>query len=99
LTNVADRFVLTNSNDIIEVINIAHTKNTNKTVIVGKKFLKKSPYYQHPICSRILNIYQVEHLSNTLYTVFIKDIEKKMMLLETLDKKKVAIPIMRIAKE
>lgn len=45
-TNVADRFVLTNSNDIIEVVNIAHTKNTNKIVIVGKKFLTKSPYYQ-----------------------------------------------------
>lgn len=98
ITNVADRFVLTNSNDIIEVVNIAHTKNTNTTVLVGKKFLTKSPYYEQPICSTILNIYKVEHLSNTLYTVFIKDIKNKMMLLETLDKQKVAIPIMHIAK-
>jgi len=99
ITNyVADRFVLTNSNDIIEVVNIAHTKNTNTTVLVGKKFLTKSPYYEHSICSTILNIYKVEHLSNTLYTVFIKYIKNKMMLLETLDKKKVAIPIMHIAK-
>jgi len=82
----------------MEVANIAHTKNTNKTVIVGKKFLTKSPYYEQPICSTILNIYQVEHLSDTLYTAFVEDIKKKMMLLETLDKQKIAIPIIHIAK-
>jgi len=92
-TKAADCYVLTNSNDIVKVINIAHIKNINIAVLMGKTFLSKKPYYEQPINSEVFNIYEVDNLSEEMGIVHFEELKKKIMLLDTLDKKRIAIPI------
>lgn len=63
---IADRFILTKDNNIMEILNIAHTKTSNEVVLVGKVFLTKLPCYEKPLSSTIFNIYIVDNLSAEL---------------------------------
>jgi len=88
----ADRFILTKDNNIMEVLNIGHTMNTNEVVLIGKLFLIKIPFYEQPISSTILDIYIVKSLSNELIWIPLKHVKKKVMLLEK-DGQNIALPI------
>jgi len=90
--STADRFVLTKDNNIMEVLNVGHTMNTNEVVLIGKLYLIKIPLYEEPISSTILDIYIVKNLSNELIWIPLKDIKKKVMLIEK-DGQNIALPI------
>lgn len=53
-TKAADCYVLTISNDVVKVINIAHLKDINIAVLIGKKFLSKKPYYEQVTTNQFL---------------------------------------------
>ncbi|CAI6373398.1 unnamed protein product [Macrosiphum euphorbiae] len=90
--NNADSFILNDSNDIIKVENIVSLHKTNEIVIIGKVFEIKKPFYEKPIPSIVLNIYEVNNLSLTHKYWSYNCIKNKMMLLE-LNGQKIAIPI------
>lgn len=60
---------------------------------MGKTFLSKKPYYEQPINSEVFNIYEVDNLSEEMCIVHLEDLKKKIMLVDTLDKRRIAIPI------
>jgi len=90
--STADRFILTKDNNIMEVLNIGHTMNTNEVVLVGKLYLIKIPFYEQSISSTILDTYIVKSLSNELIWIPLKHVKKKVMLLEK-DGQNIALPI------
>lgn len=92
-TKAADCYVLTIRNDVVKVINVAHVKDINIAVLIGKTFLSKKPYYEQPINSEVFNIYEVDNLSEHMCIIHFEELKKKIMLVDTLDKKKIAIPI------
>jgi len=65
-TCIADQFILTIDNNIMKVLNIAHTKDTNEVVFIGKIFQSKRPFYEQPLSLYTFNIYAVDNLSNKL---------------------------------
>lgn len=42
---IADQFISTIDNNIMKILNIAHTKDTNEVVFIGKIFQSKRPFY------------------------------------------------------
>jgi len=90
----ADCYVLTIINDVVKVINIAHIKDTKILVLIGKIFLLKKPYYEQSINSEVFNIYEVDNLSEHLCIIHFEELKKKVMLVDKLDNKKIAIPVM-----
>lgn len=91
-TCMADQFILTIDNNIMKVLNIAHTKDTNEVVFIGKIFQSKRPFYVQPLSSDIFNIYIVDNLSDELCWIPMKNLKKKVMLLEKCNEK-IALPI------
>jgi len=72
-SSIADRFILTKDDNIMEILNIAHTKITNEVVLVGKVFLIKQPFYEKPLSSTIFDIYIVDNLSTELSWIPLKN--------------------------
>lgn len=91
--SIADRFILTKDNNVMEVLNIAYTNTTNEAVLVGKVFLTKLPFYEKPLSSTIFDIYIVDNLSAELSWTPIKNFKKKVMLLEN-NNQKIIFPIL-----
>jgi len=91
--SIADRFILTKDNDIMEILNIAHTKINNEVVLVGKVFLIKLPFYEKPLSSIIFDIYIVDNLSTELSWIPLKNLKKKVMILDN-NSQKIVIPIL-----
>lgn len=91
--SIADRFILTKDNNVMEVLNIAYTNTTNEAVLVGKVFLTKLPFYEKPLSSTIFDIYIVDNLSSELSWTPLKNLKKKVMLLEN-NNQKIIFPIL-----
>lgn len=82
IKRLADRFILTNKEEIVKVVNIVQlAKPNNKIIIVGYKFLNKVDFYNNPINSSQLDIWIVQDLSNVLQYWELTDIKSKMLIL------------------
>ncbi|KAL4103987.1 hypothetical protein QTP88_019300 [Uroleucon formosanum] len=76
------RFILTNKEEIVKVVNIAQlAEPKNKIIIIGYKFLNKVDFYNNPINSSKLDIWIVQDLSNVLQHWELTDIKSKMLIL------------------
>jgi len=81
-TNVdADSYFCTINNEIVKLINIAHSTNTGNIVLIGRKFKEKTDFYVQPIKSSHLGIFSVKHLSKNLMCWNVKDVKKKVIVL------------------
>jgi len=62
-TNVdEDSYFCTNNNEIVKLINIAHSTKTGNIVLIGREFKEKIDYYVQPIKSSHLGIFLVKNL-------------------------------------
>lgn len=77
----ADSYFCTKTNDIVKLINIAHSVDTGSIVLIGRTFNHKENFYDKPIESSYFGIYIVKHLSTELSTWSINDIQSKVMIL------------------
>lgn len=73
-TKLSDTYFGTTSKDVIKIENIA-TK-FGRTVLIGRKFLKKQSFFKSPMDSADLDIYKVADLSN-LRIFSLDDLEQK----------------------
>lgn len=82
-TNVdADSYFCTINNEIVKLINIAHsTTNIENIVLIGRKFKEKTDFYVQPIKSSHLGIFSVKNLSKNLMCWNVNDVKKKVMIL------------------
>lgn len=89
----ADSYFSSKTNDIIKLINIAHSNVTGSIVLIGRKFESKELFYDKPIQSSYFGIYTVKNLSKNLSTWNINDIQRKVMLL-SMNSISIAIPLL-----
>jgi len=89
----ADSYFSSKTNDIIKLINIAHSNVTGSIVLIGRKFESKELFYDKPIQSSYFGIYTVKNLSKNLSTWTINDIQRKVMLL-SMNSISIAIPLL-----
>lgn len=87
-----ESFILTKTGDVVKVLNIIQCQN-NKVMLIGKQFEKKTPFYEKPINSKILDIYTVDNLIEELKYWNDFEVKKKMMVIEH-DNSCIAMPIM-----
>jgi len=92
INKLADSFIFTKQNQIVKIINIAHSCTTQEPLIIGYKFLEKKPLYDSPIKSSKLGIYIFENMSDQLQCWKIDEIMHKLMVL-IFKNKNIAIPI------
>lgn len=85
-------YILNKSNEIIKVENIINLHKTNTIIIIGKMFETKKAFYDNPIISTFLNIYEVNNLSDN-YKYWTCDFIKTKIILFELDGKKIHFPI------
>lgn len=78
--NKADSYYLSKQNEIVKLINITYLKDTDKIILIGKKFEHMEDFYDQPISSSHFGIYVVNQLSTNLSCWSIKDIHKKFMI-------------------
>jgi len=87
----ADRFLLTNNNKIVKVLNIVDQKSS--IYLVYKQFEDTSMLFDKPIKATELDIYVVDNkLSDTLAWYSLNSIKKKMIVLPS-DNNLVAFPL------
>jgi len=89
----ADSYFSSKTNDIIKLINIAHSNVTGSIVLIGRKFESKELFYDKPIQSSYFGIYTVKNLSKNLSAWNISDIQRKVMLL-SMNSISIAIPLL-----
>jgi len=77
----ADSYFSSKTNDIIKLINFAHSNVTGSIVLIGRKFESKELFYDKSIQSSYFGIYTVKNVSKNLSTWTINDIQRKVMLL------------------
>lgn len=58
-----DSFIITKQNEIVKCMNFIH--NDNEIIIVGKMYKKLTPYFVDPIDSTLLEIFEVQDLSDS----------------------------------
>lgn len=76
MKNIADSYILTHNNDIlIKVLNIVESKE-HKAIIIGKIFKFKESVFEHPIKSKVLDIYKVKEIDSKLQPWPIAEIKK-----------------------
>jgi len=85
-----DSFILTKNKEVVKCLNFC--LRGEEVLILGCKFNIIKPFYEDPIDSRILYIYEVKNLSKTIQCWKIKDLEKKMIVFNY-DNKYIAMPI------
>lgn len=73
--------------------NIAHNKDLNVDVIIGRKFLYKEDFYNIPCFSSLLQIFSVHSLGQ-LQMWPIKYIDIKYVKLPLLENKYVVLPLL-----
>jgi len=84
---------LTKTFDVVKAYNIVTLHSTNNDIIiVGKEFETKKAFYDSPISSTVLNIYEVDYLSSSYSYWSFDNIKNKFMVIEW-DGIKIAIPI------
>lgn len=89
----ADSYFCTNKNEIVKLINIAHSLETHQVILIGKKFKCMQEFYNQPIKSSHFGIYIVKNLSDTLDCWEISDIKKKVMLF-SFENKLIVVPFL-----
>lgn len=89
----ADSYFCSNKNEIVKLINIAYSKNTDQVILIGKKFDSMQNFYDEPIKSSNFGIYIVNNLSNTLQAWQISDIKKKVMIFN-FENKSISVPFL-----
>ncbi|KAF0752222.1 Uncharacterized protein FWK35_00011549 [Aphis craccivora] len=77
----ADSYFSSKTNDIIKLINFAHSNVTGSIILIGRKFESKELFYDKSIQSSYFGIYTVKNVSKNLSTWTINDIQRKVMLL------------------
>jgi len=77
----ADSYFVSKTNDVIKLINIAHSHNTSEVILIGRKFEIKEMFYDKSVRSSCFGIYIVKQLSTNLYMWTINDIQNKVMIL------------------
>lgn len=78
---------------IVLIENIAHNKDLNVDVIIGRKFLYKEDFYNIPCSSSLLQIFSVHSLGQ-LQMWPIKNIDTKYVKLPLLENKYVVLPLL-----
>lgn len=86
-------YFCTINDDIVKLVNIAHLKETGEIVLIGKKFIKKKDFYNQPIRSSFLNIYEVQKLSDNFDYWHINDIKNNIMIFPR-NSNLIAIPLL-----
>lgn len=76
----SDSYILTKEENVVQVNNIATEQNTNSTVLIGKMFKVKKPFYEEPINSSMFHIYIVSELDDVYQFLYLKYVKKKMIL-------------------
>jgi len=80
--------------EIVKLINITYSKDSDKIILIGKKFEHKEDFYDQPISSSHFGIYVVKHMSTNLSCWSITDIDKKVMIFSIEDGRLVALPFL-----
>lgn len=57
---IGDSYFCTFKNEHVQLVNIAHSKDTGDVVLIGKTFEKQEDFYSTPINSSCLGIYIVK---------------------------------------
>lgn len=89
----SDSYFCSNNNEIVKLINIAHSTNTGQVILIGKKFESMQDLYVEPIKSSHFGIYIVNNLSITLQTWAITDIKIKVIIFN-FENKLIAVPFL-----
>jgi len=76
----SDSYILTKEDNVVQVNNIATERNTNYTVLIGKMFKVKKPFFNQPIDSSMFHIYIVSELDDIYKFWYLKDVKKKIIL-------------------
>lgn len=87
-----DSYILTKDKKLVKCLNIM-CHNDNEIMILGKYFKSVKPFFSEPIDSNILNIYVVQHLSNSIKFWKLSEVVKKMIVFKNGDQI-VAMPIL-----
>jgi len=91
IKNDKDSFIITKQKQIVKCLNFI--QNDNEAIIfIGKKYKMVTPYFVEPIDSTLLEVFEVQNLSDRLYSWKVSDIKKKMMILKV-DGKNIAMAI------
>lgn len=91
--NDTESYFCTNNNDIVKLVNIAHSKETGDVVLIGRKFILQKDFYTQPIKSSLLNIYIVQQLADNFDCWLISDVKNKIMIFPS-NKILIAIPLL-----
>lgn len=91
INSKADCYILTTDKSIVKIVNIYHIGN--KETILGYRFTYASYFYQNPLKSTKLNIYEVNDLNNHLESWPVQSILCKCMVLQYAGNKYVAFPL------
>uniref|UniRef100_A0A8D9BMJ1 Uncharacterized protein n=1 Tax=Cacopsylla melanoneura TaxID=428564 RepID=A0A8D9BMJ1_9HEMI len=88
-----DCYVLSNDNEVIQIKNIVLNFESSEPLIYGSVFRSKENFFEWPIPSKFLNIYEVSDLSESIESWSIKKVKKKCFLMEYNDSSRVVIPL------
>lgn len=78
--NIKDSYMLTNSRDVVQVVNILKMDQSDNILILGCPFLTKENAYGEPLKSELLDIYCVKNLSNEHKIYEVAQIYKKCFI-------------------
>lgn len=93
IDTLADNCCRLTDGSIVEVHNIAHHKDVNRDVIIGKEFCCTEDLYNTPCPSSLIGIYVISKLSE-LKTWTVDDIEMKYVKLLLSNNKFAAFPLL-----
>jgi len=86
-----DSYFLSTNNEIVKVLNIVQN-DLGHVLLIGKYFKELNSLFEDPICSKILDIFEVKKMSKTNNFWTVSQIKKKMMVLLH-NTKLIAMPI------
>lgn len=94
--NMADNCVKMVNNDIVLIENIATSKSDNEVVIIGRKFLGLTNFFDKPCFSQLLGIHKATTLSH-LKSWKLNLVKEKMMRLPMINGKfSVILPLLHL---
>lgn len=83
-------YILTKKKEIVKCLNFV--LSGKDTMFVGKKFTTVTPYFDEPIDSTLIEVFEVQELSDTLYSWTFSEIKKKIMIFNMYGKN-IAMPV------
>lgn len=96
----ADKYLLTNDNNIVQVCNIIRKEQSEDVVLICKTFFEKSELFITPVKSSKLNIYVVKSLSENYTEYHLNSIKKKKkMIILSINNEFIALPITHSIRE